>query len=57
MLNVLYEVIQVDVADDHLMPVGLPNMWSVFKIIDRVSGQPVTGPDLQVTVLKCWVLA
>ena len=39
---------EVDVPDDHLMPVGLPNMWSVFKIIDRVSGDPVSGPDSQV---------
>ena len=23
-------------------------MWSVFKIIDRVSGDPVSGPDSQV---------
>lgn len=35
------------VPDDHLMPVGLPNMWTSFKIIDRISGGPVTGPDLQ----------
>ena len=46
--------IKVDVADDHMMPVGLPNMWTVFKIIDRVSGNPVAGPDLQVQILNIW---
>jgi len=35
------------VPDDHLMPLGLPNMWTSFKIIDRITGQPVSGPDLQ----------
>jgi len=35
------------VPDDHLMPLGLPNMWTSFKVIDRITGQPVTGPDLQ----------
>merc|ERR1712013_71519 len=35
------------VPDDHLMPVGFPNMWTSFKVVDRQTGQPVTGPDLQ----------
>lgn len=35
------------VPDDHVMPVGLPNMWTSFKIIDRVTESPVSGPDLQ----------
>merc|ERR1719369_1760013 len=35
------------VPDDHLMPVGLPNMWTSFKVIDRQTSQPVSGPDLQ----------
>ena len=35
------------VPDDHLMPVGLPNMWTSFKIIDRITSSPVAGPDLQ----------
>ena len=34
------------VPDDHLMPVGLPNMWTSFKIIDRITASPA-GPDLQ----------
>ena len=50
--------------DDHLVPVGLPNMWTTFKVrtvmvkssikfergvqvVDRQSGLPVGGPDLQ----------
>jgi len=37
----------VRVPDDHLMPVGFPNMWTSFKVVDRQSGQPVTGPDMQ----------
>ncbi len=40
---------QVEVADDHLMPLGFPNMWTVFKVVDRVTGEPVAGPDIQVT--------
>jgi hypothetical protein len=39
---------QVEVADDHLMPLGFPNMWTVFKVVDRVTGEPVAGPDIQV---------
>merc|ERR1719228_982136 len=35
------------VPDDHIMPVGLPNMWTSFKVVDRQTGQPVSGPDLQ----------
>jgi len=35
-----------EVPDDHLMPVGLPNMWTSFKVVDRQSGLPVGGPDL-----------
>jgi len=35
------------VPDDHLMPVGLPNMWTSFKVVDRQTGKPVSGPDLQ----------
>ena len=35
------------VPDDHLMPVGLPNMWTSFKIIDRITASPVAGPDMQ----------
>jgi hypothetical protein len=38
----------VEVADDHLMPLGFPNMWTVFKVVDRVTGEPVAGPDIQV---------
>ena len=37
----------VEVPDDHLMPLGLPNMWTSFKVVDRLSGQPVCGPDTQ----------
>ena len=39
---------QVEVTDDHLMPLGFPNMWTVFKVVDRVTGEPVAGPDIQV---------
>jgi acyl-coenzyme A synthetase/AMP-(fatty) acid ligase len=35
------------VPDDHLMPLGFPNMWTSFKVVDRQTGQPVSGPDLQ----------
>jgi len=38
---------QVKLPDDHLMPLGLPNMWTSFKVVDRLSGQPVCGPDTQ----------
>jgi hypothetical protein len=30
------------------MPLGFPNMWTVFKVVDRVTGEPVAGPDIQV---------
>ncbi len=40
--------LQVEVADDHLIPLGFPNMWTVFKVVDRVTGEPVAGPDIQV---------
>jgi len=35
------------VPDDHLMPLGFPNMWTSFKVVDRQTGQPVSGPDSQ----------
>lgn len=38
---------KVEVPDDHQLVVGLPNMWTVVKVVDRVSGNPVTGPDVQ----------
>lgn len=34
-----------DTPNDHIMPVGLPNMYSQIKIVDRQSGTPVTGHD------------
>ena len=36
-----------DIPDDHVMPVGLPNMYTQVKVINRLSGQPVKGPDEQ----------
>jgi hypothetical protein len=44
--------VQVEVADDHLMPLGFPNMWTVFKVVDRVTGEPVAGPDIQVVIVQ-----
>ena len=41
--------------DDHLMPVGFPNMFTVFKVVDRVTGGPVSGPDMQVGLAPGWV--
>ena len=37
----------VDLPDDHVMPVGLPNMYTQIKIINRQTGQPVNGHDEQ----------
>ena len=45
---------QVEVPDDHQLVVGLPNMWTVVKVVDRVSGNPVTGPDVQVTQFQVY---
>ncbi|XP_040580808.1 probable 4-coumarate--CoA ligase 1 isoform X2 [Lepeophtheirus salmonis] len=36
-----------DVPDDHIIPMGLPNMYSMIKIISRQDGNPVDGPDQQ----------
>ena len=37
----------LELPDDHVMPVGLPNMYSQIKIINRQTGQPVNGHDEQ----------
>merc|ERR1712212_760798 len=37
----------VDSSDDHVMPVGLPNMYTMIKIVSRQTGQAVNGPDEQ----------
>ena len=36
-----------DVPDDHVMPVGWPNMFTLIKITNRQSNEPVAGPDEQ----------
>ena len=37
----------LETPDDHIMPVGLPNMFTQIKIVSRQSGDPVEGPDYQ----------
>lgn len=37
----------IDLPDDHVMPVGLPTMYSQIKIISRQTSEPVQGPDEQ----------
>jgi len=37
----------VELPDDHVMPVGLPNMYSQIKVINRQTGQQVNGHDEQ----------
>ena len=37
----------IDLPDDHVMPVGLPNMYTQVKIINRQTGENVQGPDEQ----------
>lgn len=37
----------LDTPDDHVMPVGLPNMYTQIKIVNRQSGDTVGGPDEQ----------
>jgi len=37
----------IDLPDDHVMPVGLPNMYSQIKIINRITSEAVEGPDEQ----------
>ena len=49
------DFIQVEMPDDHLMPVGFPNMFTLFKVVDRVTGGPVSGPDMQVGLAPGWV--
>ena len=36
-----------DIPDDHVMPVGLPNMYTVLKIVNRQTNQPVGGAEEQ----------
>ena len=35
----------IDLPDDHIMPVGLPNMYTQIKIINRQTSDLVQGPD------------
>ena len=43
-----YILLQVlELPDDHVMPVGLPNMYTQIKITNRQSGDPVGGPEEQ----------
>ena len=37
----------IDLPDDHIMPVGLPNMYTQVKIKNRLTSEPVQGPDEQ----------
>ncbi len=37
---------QLEVPDDHVMPVGLPNMYSLVKINDRQGNEPVQKPGI-----------
>ena len=37
----------IDLPDDHIMPVGLPNMYTQIKIVNRLTDEPVQGPDEQ----------
>lgn len=35
----------VDSSDDHVMPVGLPNMYTMIKIVNRQTGTYISRKD------------
>ena len=37
----------LEIPDDHLMPLGLPNMYTQIKIVNRQTNEPVGGADEQ----------
>ncbi len=37
----------METVDDHVIPVGLPNMYTQIKIVNRQSNAAVEGPDEQ----------
>ena len=43
----LQKTFLTDLPDDHIMPVGLPNMYTQVKIVNRLTDEPVQGPDEQ----------
>ena len=45
--NSVASTMAVEVPDDHVMPVGLPNMYTQIKIINRLSNECVSGADEQ----------
>lgn len=37
----------LEIPDDHVIPIGLPNMYTQIKIRNRQTNEPVGGPDEQ----------